>query len=123
MSRLQTYRKITKEFKLEAVQLSLASNKTVKQVAEELARLRHSSINPHPNPLPRRERGMKNKHTGGSFGKARRCAFFGIDADDPTWGGSAQPAQPSRESTVVLILGAEMPRKLTRPKKKSRKDW
>jgi len=36
MSRPKTYRKFTKEFKLEAVQLSLASNKTVKQVAEEL---------------------------------------------------------------------------------------
>jgi transposase len=36
MSRPKTYRKYTKEFKQEAVQLSAGSNKTIRQVAEEL---------------------------------------------------------------------------------------
>ena len=36
MSRIKTYRKFTKEFKQEAVRLSQESNKTLKQIAEEL---------------------------------------------------------------------------------------
>lgn len=36
MSRPKTYRKFTKDFKLEAVRLSLNSGKSIRQVAEEL---------------------------------------------------------------------------------------
>jgi transposase-like protein len=36
MSRPETYRKFTPEFKREAVELSLQANKSVRQVAEEL---------------------------------------------------------------------------------------
>ncbi len=36
MSRSRTYRKFTKEFKREAVRLSVDSNKTVRQIAQDL---------------------------------------------------------------------------------------